>query len=279
MVIEAKSDEPAPRHPLRPDFPVDAFKGTAEYYERYRPPYPDVLLADLRSRTGVTGEGRLLDIACGTGQIARPMAPFFREVWALDQEPEMLRVGQEKAGPDSSISWRQGRAEDLAAPAGHFELVTIGNAFHRLHRRDLCAKIRNWLQPGGYLAVLGNSCGISGSADWQALAKSILRKWQGAPAPAAPREAGQERETFVEALAASGFEAVREFHHEMPHEWSLDTFIGYLFSTSLAAPGALGEKMQGLEQEMRDALLAHNSTGRYVETIRFYMILAREPQL
>jgi hypothetical protein len=47
---------------VKPDFPLDAFSGTATYYLRYRVPYPQALLRDLVKRAGVTGEGRLLDL-------------------------------------------------------------------------------------------------------------------------------------------------------------------------------------------------------------------------
>jgi SAM-dependent methyltransferase len=52
----------------------DLFKGTAEYYDRFRPPYPSVLLDDLRARVPILGTGRLLDLACGTGQVAFSLA-------------------------------------------------------------------------------------------------------------------------------------------------------------------------------------------------------------
>src|SRR6266542_2968487 len=55
---------------VKPDFPLDAFAGTATYYLRYRVPYPEALLLDLVERTGVTGEGRVLDLACGPGRVA-----------------------------------------------------------------------------------------------------------------------------------------------------------------------------------------------------------------
>ncbi len=55
----------------------DAFVGTARYYARYRPPYPEEFLADLRSLAETTGHGSLLDLACGPGRVAIPMAPLF----------------------------------------------------------------------------------------------------------------------------------------------------------------------------------------------------------
>jgi hypothetical protein len=53
-----------------PNYSDDLYTGTAEYYARYRVPYPQVLIDDLRVRAGVTGNGRLLDLACGPGRVA-----------------------------------------------------------------------------------------------------------------------------------------------------------------------------------------------------------------
>jgi ubiquinone/menaquinone biosynthesis C-methylase UbiE len=121
------------RH-VKPDFPEDAFAGTAAYYAKYRVPYPRVLTGDLLKRAGVTGKGRLLDLACGPGRIALSIAFSFRDVWAIDLEPEMINVGREEARKRGigDIRWMVGRAEEMKAETGSFELITIGEAFHRL---------------------------------------------------------------------------------------------------------------------------------------------------
>ena len=54
-------------------FAADLYRGTAGHYDRYRLPYPEVMTADLIERAGVSGAGRLLDLACGTGQLAFPL--------------------------------------------------------------------------------------------------------------------------------------------------------------------------------------------------------------
>src|SRR5436190_21187959 len=97
---------------VKPEFPLDAFAGTAGYYLRYRPPYPAALLDDLVERAGVTGEGRLLDLACGPGRVALALVASFREVWAIDIEPEMIEVGQNEATRRgvNTITWMIGKA-------------------------------------------------------------------------------------------------------------------------------------------------------------------------
>ena len=51
-------------------FAPDLYRGSAGYYDRYRLPYPEAMITDLIRRAGVSGRGRLLDLACGTGQLA-----------------------------------------------------------------------------------------------------------------------------------------------------------------------------------------------------------------
>ena len=87
-----------PVEPLKPSDSADVFAGTARFYAAYRVPYPETLLDDLRNKAKVTGHGRLLDLACGPGRVALPLAPHFAEVLAVDQEPEMIEVGMEEAG-------------------------------------------------------------------------------------------------------------------------------------------------------------------------------------
>lgn len=122
-----------------PEFRQDLFKGTARDYDRFRVPYPSTLIDDLLSRAEVTGTGRLLDLACGTGQISFAIHSSFEEVWAVDQEQDMIGVGRENAEEAGVRNMRflTSSAEDLIAPEESFDLVAIGNAFHRPKRPSL----------------------------------------------------------------------------------------------------------------------------------------------
>jgi ubiquinone/menaquinone biosynthesis C-methylase UbiE len=44
-------------------------------------------------------------------------------------------------------------AETLDAEPDYFDLVVIGNAFHRLNRDLVTGKILRWLKPGGHVAL------------------------------------------------------------------------------------------------------------------------------
>lgn len=147
------------------EFAKNLYHGSAAYYERYRLPYPDAMIADLASRVTPSGRGRMLDLACGTGQLAFPLAGYFPEVWAVDQEPDMIDVVRAKAsglGPGTArFRPAVASAEELNLQQGAFELVVIGNAFHRLHREVVATRVRKWLQPGGFLATRNSAATAS----------------------------------------------------------------------------------------------------------------------
>ena len=195
-----------------PDKSTDPYAGTAEAYARYRVPYPAELLDDLRHRASVTGQGRLLDLACGPGRVALPLAPYFSEVWAVDQEPEMVKVGSTRAQRQglSNIRWMVGRAEELVASPGSFDLVTIGEAFHRLDQQLIAERAMKWLALGRGLATLGCFSVMQGREPWHDILRAVVRRWRGdgssvarsAQLPSRPRGSDHDRRV----LTMFGFE-------------------------------------------------------------------------
>jgi SAM-dependent methyltransferase len=96
----------------------------------------------------------VLDVACGTGILAREVAPRVEpngHVVGLDRNEGMLAVGR-RIAPE--IEWRSGRAEAIPAEAGTFDAVV--SQFGLMFFEDRAAAIREmWrvLRPGGRLAV------------------------------------------------------------------------------------------------------------------------------
>ena len=269
---------------LAPHFPRDLYAGTARYYARYRVPYPRDLIDDLRRRARVTGTGRLLDLACGPGRAALPLAAFFREVWAVDQEPEMVEAGRAEAERRSvtNVRWMVGRAEEVVASPGSCELITIGEAFHRLDRRLTAARALEWLAPGGGLATMGCFSIKRGEEPWHEVLREVLRKWTdhgSSTRPARPKKSPVPRgaDHDREVLRAIGFQDAGACDFPHPYVWTLDSILGNLYSTASLSKQALGGKAERFEAELRRALLAYDSSGRYPESLGFGYSLFRKP--
>lgn len=86
-------------------------------------PWTRVLLEYAAAQPGQ----RVLDLACGTGSVARRLAPLVGaegKIVALDVNPDMLAVGRSLAAPTgATIEWREGDAVALGLPDEAFDLV------------------------------------------------------------------------------------------------------------------------------------------------------------
>jgi ubiquinone/menaquinone biosynthesis C-methylase UbiE len=285
------SDSPAPnggRRPgtyqyVKPSFPTDAFAGTASYYLRYRLPYPDKLLADLAARSRITGKGRLIDLACGPGRLALALASSFSEIWAIDIEPEMIEIGKAEGARRGvkNIRWITGRVEDLEAPFASFELITAGEAFHRLDQQRVAAQAHGWLKPAGALATMGCYSILSGREAWQRIVLEVVGRHTGRPpekcGPGVPDKPGIGPEHDQWVMEEAGFEDVGSHPFVEAHAWTLEAILGYLYSTSLCSKRVLGDKAGAFEEELRSALLAHDSGGVYREHIQWGYTFGRKP--
>jgi SAM-dependent methyltransferase len=268
---------------VKPNFPRDAFAGTADYYVRYRVPYSGRLLRDLVDRAGITGAGRLLDLACGPGRLALALASSFQEIWAVDLEPEMVEAGRRQAALRGveKIKWIEGRGEDLDAPPASFELVAIGEAFHRLDQQLMATQILRWLKPGGHLATLGCYSILSGREPWQQLVLGIVRSSTGQElkecGSAGRPTTGRGPEHDERVLRDAGFAEVASYPFVEPHEWTVDAILGYLYSTSVCSKRVLGSEAESFEARLKAALLAHDAAGIFRENIQWGYTIGSKP--
>ncbi len=265
------------------EFDPDLYRGTAGYYDRFRVPYPQLMLDELLGLVQPSGRGRLLDLACGTGQITFAIAEQFAEVWAVDQEPDMIGVVRDKARVAGASQVRAvvAPAEGLDAPPGAFELVAIGNAFHRLRRDTVAANAFRWLQPNRCIALLWGTGPWTGEAAWQRALACVLSSWKtklGAEArvPVGWEEAHREQPDAL-VLRAAGFDVVRSSRFSTAHDWSVEALIGFVYSTSFLPRVVLRDRTETFERDLRRELGSFEARNELSETIDFAYELARRP--
>ena len=238
---------------------TDLYRGTAEDYERFRPAYPPALLDELRARVPISGSGRLLDLACGTGQLAFALASDFARIVAVDQETELVELARRKAqrlGLDH-VEWVAAAAERVELE-GVFELVAIGNAFHRLDRERVARRLVPRLQPGGCVALLWSDSPWAGSRPWQRELARTLERWRDAlgardRVPDGWRRA-VERDPHADVLERAGLACEGRFACSVPTEWSLEALIGFVYSTSFLNRSVLDVRAPEFEHDLRERL-------------------------
>ncbi len=189
------------RYPLLDMNPMKA-------YEQYM--VPGIMVPGveqmLRYAQPRTGE-RVLDIACGTGIVARTVAPILGEqgsVTALDINPAMLAVARGLPQPGGApIEWREGSALSLPLPDGSYDLVLCHQGLQFFP--DKVAALREAkrvLAPGGRIVV-----NVQQSLQQNPLYKTfnaVLIEHMNVPALAAPFAFG-DSDALYEVLEVAGF--------------------------------------------------------------------------
>jgi SAM-dependent methyltransferase len=138
---------------LRPDVAAAfAHPAVAASY-RHRPSYPPETFDIL---TGLIEDAprAVLDLGCGTGFLARPLAPLVDRVDAVDSSAAMIAEGKRlPGGADPHLTWITARAEDapLHPP---YALITAGESLHWMDWEAVLPRLAGVLSRHGKLAVL-----------------------------------------------------------------------------------------------------------------------------
>ena len=133
----------------------DAFGRTpAEAYERYFVSAIGLPAAqDLVERINPHPGEKVLDVACGTGVVARLLAEKVSPggtVTGVDVNAGMLDVARTKTPPEAAIQWYEAPAESMPLPDETFDLVTCQLSLQFFADKPAALReMRRVLVPGG----------------------------------------------------------------------------------------------------------------------------------
>jgi len=215
---------------------------------------PDAACMDVgKAVRELLGNGAsMVDVGCGAGRIAVPIAASGLTVTGLDLEPEMLRAGKERAAAlGEDVTWIEGDATDLPFDDDTFDGVMITSVLHLLveWKRALREAARV-LKPGG-LFIIGRN--ILDEESCAGRIRQQLRRVVGEADPAIrPTEAAGSG-LFVE-LQALGSELARPIEAA---KW-----------TERTSPAELMEKIRTRR---------HNETWALGDEIHRVVVEAMEP--
>lgn len=116
-------------------------------------------------RLDIPAGARVLDVACGTGNTALPLARRGCVVTGVDIAPNLLVQARERAAAEGlTITFDEGDAEQLPYPDASFDAVTTMFGAMFAPRPELVAsELARVLKPGGLLAMANwNPASFSG---------------------------------------------------------------------------------------------------------------------
>lgn len=112
---------------------------------------------DMLQAWGVERGQRLLDVACGAGQLAIPAARMGLEATGVDIAENLVRAARERADAEGlCVRFDHGDAEALPYPDGSFDVVaSIFGAMFAPRPERVAAELMRVCRPGGRI-LMGN---------------------------------------------------------------------------------------------------------------------------
>lgn len=253
---------------------MNMFSGAAKFYRQYRPGIPQSVASVLDTAVAVHAPRRLLDVGTGTGLVVEALLGRFDDIIAIDNDADMLAAAGAALRPILPIGTRlelkQTTAEQFTAPEGWTaDLATICRAFHWLDQRAVLARLDAQVSPAGAVAIFGDSSFWVATTPWQTLVRSIIQDYLGEVRRAGSGTFNHHDHPYGEIMSESAFNDVSEVTVPVQRTWTTESILGYLYSTSFAAPVLFGHRLAEFDATVRTRLADLSEDGTFVEDNEF----------
>jgi SAM-dependent methyltransferase len=251
----------------------------AELYARFRRGYPPSVVDIVAESFALTGADLVVDLGCGTGQLAVPISQRVGAVIGVDPEPDMLARARRAAEEHGArnLLWMVGSDLDMPAVGralgpGRLAAVTIGQALHWMQPESLFGVLGGLVRPGGGVAVITNGIPLwLQESRWSVALREFLQTsfgWK-LEATCGTDEASQAR--YRRQLADAGFDVV-ERHIDYEDVLDLDALVGSLLSAFPVRELPPPQRRDEFATQVARALAPET---RFTEQVRVSMLIGR----
>jgi SAM-dependent methyltransferase len=251
----------------------------AELYARFRRGYPPGVVDIVAGHFGLTRADAVVDLGCGTGQLALPICQRVGELIGVDPEPDMLAQARRAADEHGArnLLWILGSDRDMPALGrvlgrGALAAVVIGQALHWMEPESLFGALVSLVRPGGGVAVITNGTPLwLQESPWSVALREFLQTSFGwtLDATCGTDDASQAR--YHRQLTEAGFDVV-ERHIDYEDDLDLESLVGGLLSAFPVAELPPPQRRQEFAARVARALAPET---RFTEHVRVSMLLGR----
>jgi SAM-dependent methyltransferase len=236
-----------------PQFTAD-FSKTADDYARHRAGYPDWLFERLMRRGLVRPGMQALDLATGTGFLARGLAQRGLRMTGIDIALDMVTAAKTlDAAQGLTIEYLVGKAEATGLPSESFDLVTAACCWHWFDRPTASVEVLRLLKRGGWLVIC--------SQNWFPLGDNVVARTEAIVQRHNPKwpYGGLDGMTpfAIHDLRAAGFRAIESFAVDFEIPYSHEGWRGRMRASAGVSGSLAPDQVKAFDEELA-AMLARD---------------------
>ena len=244
------------------------FATTVALYEELRPPYPPSFFREVAERLALAKAHALIDLGTGPGLLALGFAPYVGRIVGVDPEPAMLVAASkaaERAAQDLTLI--TGKAEELPADIGRFDVVTIGRALHWMDRDLTLERLERLVAPNGVILVCSSISAQHGRNPWLEDYNEARRAWSNESLWSDSGNAGRTHRDLAGFFRGTRFQAAEVIKVETSHEVSLHNLARRVMTFSSSSPGVLGDRAEAMVRDVEQRLFPFSRDGFVREVV------------
>ncbi|MGH2389832.1 MAG: class I SAM-dependent methyltransferase [Chloroflexota bacterium] len=235
--------------------PTQRFTSRVDDYIKYRPAYPEAVVAELRRECGLTAEWAVADIGSGPGNLSRLFLTNGNRVFGVEPNRAMREAGERLLRDDPRFVSVTGTAEATTLANESVDLVVAGQAFHWFERERARQEFRRILRHSRWVALVWNERRVAGTpflVGYEALLREYGTDY------AAVRHADGADAAALNAFFGPGGYVVATF--ENSQRFDFDGLRGRLLSSSYT-PETGNPRRDAMLQDLQALFAAHQSGG------------------
>lgn len=231
------------------------FDLAADYYDKYRPGYPDELIEKIISESGVTRESNILEIGAGSGKATEQFVKKGLPMICIEPGENLVAKGKKKFAFNDVI-YHQSRFENWHGQDNYYDLILSAQAFHWVQQPEGYEKCARILKDDKKLAIFWNYYTTNGSdVDKELIA--FLEKYPFMYISKKEEIDKRIESTVNEIHASSVFSEPEVYKHHWETTYTVDDYIGFI-KTSNGYISMSDEDKSHVEKTVREILSRHS---------------------
>ncbi|MBU3128648.1 class I SAM-dependent methyltransferase [Clostridium tagluense] len=134
----------------------EVFDLASDYYDKFRPSYPQELINCIISETGIKTDSTILEIGAGSGKATELFVNKGFNMYCIEPGENLAAVALKKFGPTRQVEYCTCRLEDWKEKKDYFHLAISAQAFHWVPKPIGFLKCASALKSKGFIGLFWN---------------------------------------------------------------------------------------------------------------------------
>jgi len=132
------------------------FDLASDYYDKFRPSYPQELINCIVNETGIDTNSKILEIGAGSGKATELFVNKGFNMYCIEPGENLATVAMKRFESTSQVEYCTCRLEDWEEKKEYFDLAISAQAFHWVPKPTGFTKCASALKSNGFIGLFWN---------------------------------------------------------------------------------------------------------------------------